>query len=59
MARGLANPQIAERLTVSEATVKSHVAHILEKLQVQNRVQAVVIAYESRLVSPGDSATEA
>jgi DNA-binding NarL/FixJ family response regulator len=59
MARGLANPQIAERLTVSEATVKSHVAHILEKLQVQNRVQAVVIAYESRVVSPGDSATEA
>ena len=54
MARGLGNPEIAERLSVSEATVKTHVAHVLEKLQVDNRVQAVVIAYESRLVQPGD-----
>ncbi len=45
MARGYGNPEIAERLTVSEATVKTHVAHILEKLQVDNRAQAVVIAY--------------
>jgi len=54
MARGYGNPEIAERLTVSEATVKTHVAHILEKLQVDNRAQAVVIAYESRLVTPGE-----
>jgi DNA-binding NarL/FixJ family response regulator len=54
MARGLGNPAIAEKLVVSEATVKTHVAHILDKLQVDNRVQAVVAAYESRLVVPGE-----
>lgn len=53
MARGLDNQDIAEKLVVSEATVKTHVAHILDKLGVENRVQAVVIAYESRLVTPG------
>lgn len=42
MARGLGNTEIAEKLFVSEATVKTHVAHILDKLQVENRVQAVV-----------------
>lgn len=56
MARGLDNQDIAEKLVVSEATVKTHVAHILDKLGVDNRVQAVVIAYESRLVSPGGTA---
>lgn len=56
MARGLDNQAIAEKLVVSEATVKTHVAHVLEKLQVDNRVQAVVAAYESRLVSPGEQA---
>jgi DNA-binding NarL/FixJ family response regulator len=54
MARGLDNQAIAEKLGVSEATVKTHVAHVYEKLQVDNRVQAVVAAYESRLVTPGE-----
>jgi DNA-binding NarL/FixJ family response regulator len=56
MARGLGNQEIAEKLFVSEATVKTHVAHIFGKLQVETRVQAVVVAYESRLVTPGDRA---
>jgi DNA-binding NarL/FixJ family response regulator len=56
MAQGLANQTIGERLFVSEATVKTHVAHILDKLHVENRVQAVVVAYESRLVTPGEPA---
>jgi DNA-binding NarL/FixJ family response regulator len=56
IARGLGNQEIGEKLFVSEATVKTHVAHILDKLQVDNRVQAVVAAYESRLVTPGDPA---
>jgi len=56
IARGLGNQEIAEKLFVSEATVKTHVAHILDKLHVDNRVQAVVVAYESRLVTPGDHA---
>ena len=54
MAQGLGNQTIAEKLFVSEATVKTHVAHILDKLHVDNRVQAVVAAYESRLVAPGE-----
>ena len=53
MARGLANQEIADKLFVSEATVKTHVAHILDKLEVENRVQAVVAAYESGLVTVG------
>jgi len=53
MARGLGNQEIAEKLFVSEATVKTHVAHILDKLHVENRVQAVVAAYESGLVASG------
>jgi DNA-binding NarL/FixJ family response regulator len=56
MARGLNNQAIGEKLFVSEATVKTHVAHILDKLAVENRVQAVVAAYESRLVAPGEPA---
>jgi DNA-binding NarL/FixJ family response regulator len=55
IARGLGNHEIAEKLFVSEATIKTHVAHILDKLEVENRVQAVVAAYESGLVGPGDS----
>lgn len=55
MARGLNNQAIAEKLFVSEATVKTHVGHILDKLAVESRVQAVVVAYESRLVTPGDT----
>lgn len=55
MARGLDNQEIAEKLSVSTATVKTHVAHVLDKLDAENRVQAVVIAYESRLVTPGET----
>jgi DNA-binding NarL/FixJ family response regulator len=58
MARGLANQEIAEKLFVSEATVKTHVAHILDKLRVVNRVQAVIAAYESGMVTLRDNPTQ-
>lgn len=53
MARGLDNGQIAAELFVSEATIRTHVGHVLSKLDARSRVQAVVIAYESGLVRPG------
>jgi DNA-binding NarL/FixJ family response regulator len=51
--RGLSNPEICHRLFISDATAKTHVARILQKLGLRDRVQVVIYAYESGLVSPG------
>ena len=54
MARGLSNLELARTLVVSDATAKTHVKHVLAKLRLDNRVQAVVYAYEHGIVTPGE-----
>lgn len=55
VAKGLSNTEIGGRLYISPATVKTHIARVLTKLNARDRAQLIVIAYESRLVRPGET----
>jgi DNA-binding NarL/FixJ family response regulator len=55
LARGLSNPQICDRLVISEATAKTHVARILQKLGLRDRIQTVIYAYEMGIITRGQA----
>ncbi|HUA40563.1 MAG TPA: response regulator transcription factor [Streptosporangiaceae bacterium] len=54
LVQGMSNPEICARLVISDATAKTHVARILQKLGLRDRVQVVIYAYETGLIAPGD-----
>jgi DNA-binding NarL/FixJ family response regulator len=53
IALGLSNTEIADRLVLTEGTVKTHVKHVFDKLEVRDRTHAVILAYEAGVVKPG------